>query len=100
MKQIELDFENEMRYLIKESIRIGYTPSYLIQMLNENRAVNVAKKLIMKDGGTSGFEKMWEKKRLDLTIEAIVIQPKYKELFTKEEIEESNNRLKKYGFKF
>lgn len=100
MKPVELNFENEIRHLIKDSIKIGYTPSYLIQMLNNNSAVNVARQLITKDTGTSGFIKLWEKKRLDLTIEALVIQEKYKELFTKEEIEISCNRLKEYGYKF
>ena len=36
---------------------------------------------------------------LDLSLEALIIKDKYKELFTEEEIEKCLNRLKEYGYK-
>jgi hypothetical protein len=41
--------------------------------------------LISKSGGTYGFEVLWENKRLDLSVEALVLRPEYHELFTEEE---------------
>ena len=36
---------------------------------------------------------------LDLSLEALIIKDKYKELFTEEQREKCLNRLKKYGYK-
>lgn len=41
-----------------------------------------------------------ECKRLDLSLEVLVLKEKYKELFTDEEREICINRLKDYGYKF
>lgn len=46
------------------------------------------------------FKTLYNKNRLDLSVEHFVIQPKYKELFTEEEIETCINRLKEYNYKF
>ncbi|MEW6661353.1 MAG: hypothetical protein ACOY9Y_05265 [Bacillota bacterium] len=45
-------------------------------------ANSAAKILISKDGGTYGFEVLWEHKRLDLSVEAHVLKPEYRELFS------------------
>ena len=55
-----------------------------------------AKQLIAKEGGTYGFEVLWENKRLDLSVEALVLKPEYEALFTDEERILCRNRLEKY----
>ncbi len=69
----------------------GYNASVFIQLINEHGAVKVAKDFLSKNHATTGFEKLWEKGRLDLTIEASVLLPQYKSIFSKEE---RNMRLK------
>ena len=36
--------------------------------------------------------------RLDLTVEALVIDPKFSELFSEREIEEAHKRLEQFGY--
>jgi hypothetical protein len=55
--------------------------------------------LIAKDGGTYGFEVLWERKRLDLSVEAYVLKDKYSELFSDVEKEMCRKRLEDFGFK-
>lgn len=100
MKQIELDLFNDMVNIYREADRqCNYKPTRFLQTLQVKGAIVTAKELINKPGVTEGFTRLWECKRLDLSLEALVIKDKYKELFTKEEREICLNRLKEYGYK-
>jgi len=57
-----------------------------------------AKILIAKDGGTYGFEVLWENKRLDLSVEAYVLKAEYDDLFTMEEKKLCRERLRNFGY--
>jgi 5-methylcytosine-specific restriction enzyme A len=70
------------------------------QMLSTDHGVNVAKKLISSDKPSTGFTALWEKGRLDLTVEALVIRDEFRELFTDEEREKARNRLIDYRYSF
>lgn len=100
MTGLELTFEEDMRLICREANKIGYRPRLFAEMLSMKGGLATAKQLIMQDQPTDGFIKLYEKQRLDLTIEHFVIQPKYKELFTEEEIQTSYRRLKEYRYKF
>ncbi|WP_253198392.1 hypothetical protein [Clostridium gasigenes] len=56
--------------------------------------------VINKDGVTEEFTRLWSCKRLDLSLEVLVLNAKYKELFTDEERAICLNRLKGYGYEF
>ena len=77
---------------------IKYNATRFIQLVSEKGGLLAAKQLIAKDGGTYGFEVLWENKRLDLSIEAYVLRHEYRELFSDEEIAMCRNRLKEFGF--
>ena len=100
MTGLELAFEEDMRYICREAIKVGYRPRLFAEMLSMKGGLVTAKQLIMQDKPTEGFLKLYEKNKLDLTIEYFVIQPKYNELFNEEEIKTSYNRLKEYKYKF
>lgn len=68
--------------------------------MTEKGGVEAARSLILKDGGTDGFAKLWELGRLDLSVEALVLKDEYKELFTDHEREACRYRLKEYNYKF
>lgn len=76
----------------------GYNASVFIQLIHEHGAFKVAKDFLVKNKATTGFEKLWEKQRLDLTIEASVLLPQYKVLFTAAERRAAFERLKEYGY--
>lgn len=99
MSQLELDFYKEMLNIYEQAdIQCNYRATRFKQMVAENGGVITAKKLISKNGGTEGFLRLWECNRLDLSIEALVLKDKYKELFTNEERRICKDRLKEYDF--
>lgn len=76
----------------------GYIATRFIQMVAEKGGLNTAKELISKEEDTYGFERLYELKRLDLSVEALVLDDKYRNLFTDIEKKKCKERLKKYGF--
>ena len=99
MTDLERKFHNAMidgyRKADKEC---GYRATRFLQMLGEKGGVKTAKELISKDGGTEGFLKLWQFGRLDLSVEALVQQEQFRELFTNEELLMCKERLEKYGY--
>ena len=78
----------------------GYNPEYFRQMLEELGGLETAKRLLSSEKLADGFTKLWELRRLDLTVEALVIQDRYKELFTEQELETAKTRLEALGYNF
>jgi len=99
LKEIEKRFNNDMVNIYNTAKReSGYNANRFIKLVSEKGGVEAAKQLISKEGGTYGFEVLWENNRLDLSVEAHVIKEEYKDLFTEEERQLCIDRLKKFGF--
>lgn len=99
MTKLELEFHDEMRNIYKTAKNeLGYKATRLKKMIADIGGVKAAKKLIAKDGGTEGFEILWEYKRLDLSVEALVLKMKYCSLFSEDELELCENRLADFGY--
>lgn len=47
---------------------------------------------------SDGYTALWEKGRLNITVEALVQNPKWAPLFSAEEIEKAHQRLIDYGY--
>ena len=78
-----------------EAKRLGYPATRFFQMLTEKGARATAKILLAGDEHkvSDGFTAMWERGRLDLTVEAICSQQRYRMLFTEQELETARKRL-------
>ncbi len=88
------NFNNELATMVQRSIdEISYRPILLIRMANEEDYYKASKKLIVKPENTEGFTKLLLKERTDLSIEYLVVQPRYESLFTKDEIKMCKQRL-------
>jgi len=100
MNQLEKNFNEDMKniYLTAKK-ELKYNASRFWQLVCEKGGLQAAKILIAKDGGTDGFEILWEHGRLDLSVEAHVLKPEYAELFTDEEKIMCRERLESFGFK-
>jgi hypothetical protein len=57
-----------------------------------------ARRLSRKDDASNGFTRLSERKRLDLSVEAHVLQPEYAPLFTEEQRRIARARLREYGY--
>lgn len=98
MTDLEKQFEREMYDIyISGNQECGYNAARFLQMLRKNGGVQTAKQLINKEGGTYGFSVLWEKHRLDLSVEARVLKPEYHDLFSDDDRAICKERLEKFG---
>jgi len=95
--ELERKFHQEMLNIYDAAQKLGYRPSHLLSMVSEKGGYEAAKQLICSTQPTEGFLKLWELKRLDITVEAKVLLPEYHDLFTDEEREICRKRLEEYG---
>jgi len=97
------ELEKELFNVLYESATIAkkelnYNPIQFFSMLENGGAVLTAKKLLNAKHIPNGFSKLWEYERLDLSLEAIILNPKWKHLFNDDEIEEALKRLREANF--
>jgi len=91
-------FQEAVGAAVRECYDLGYRPTYFQQMLSELDAVGAAQKLLTTSTVSDGFTRLWEMKRLDLTVEAIALRPEFGELFTRSELRTAKDRLADYGY--
>ena len=70
----------------------NYTATRFHQMLIEHGGVETARRLLPRM--SDGFTELWRRGRLDLTVEALVLQPRWASLFSGTELEMARGRLK------
>lgn len=96
---LEEEFQQEMMSGIEASKReLHYTPIYFLRMAHEHGAVQTAKMLLGDSTVQEGLMKLYELNRLDLSMEAMVLDRKYRTLFTYEERKAARQRLEKLDY--
>ncbi|MHB8634964.1 MAG: hypothetical protein ACYC96_00655 [Fimbriimonadaceae bacterium] len=70
-----------------------YDAKLFRSMVLQLGGLGAAKKLIAAPREQSGFEKLWLLGRLDISMEARILKPKFSELFEPEEVTEARTRL-------
>jgi hypothetical protein len=98
MDQAELDFQNALQAAINESRRIGYPPTGLMGMITSSGAFEAVRTLLAKRVPSEGFTVLWEKGRLDLSVEAIVLTPEWRTYFSPQELDTARRRLADVGY--
>jgi hypothetical protein len=69
-------------------------------MVGDRGGLATVKYLINSANPSDGYTHLYERGRLDLTVEAMVVEnPKWHRLFTTEELSKARSRLEKYGYK-
>lgn len=77
---------------------LNYNARFLLDMISEYGGVRAAERLVLADHASSGFEHLWEHRRLDLSVEALVADPRFSTLFDYSVIERAQHRLVSYGY--
>ena len=78
----------------------GYTASIFFQMLADRGGVATAKYLINSEKPSEGYTNLFQRGRLDLTVEAMVIEnSNWHDLFTEDELRKAKQRLAEYRYK-
>src|ERR1051326_6610496 len=76
----------------------GYNATRFLTMVTETGRLSTARYLINATTVSEGYTALWERKRLDLTVEVLILDDKWRPLFTDSEIEIAKRRLKDYGY--
>jgi hypothetical protein len=80
-------------------VEIKYRPSYVLAHLTGHDGVDTAIWLVSIENESSGFTRLWEEGRLDLSAEALVLLPEYAPLFPVELRRRAWDTLKAYDWK-
>lgn len=78
-----------------------YNAMLFLQMVADKGGLATAKTLINAEKPSDGYTALYLRKRLDLTVEALVVNdPYWHSLFTAEEIAKARRRLEQYEYVF
>ena len=70
-----------------------------LQMLHEHRGLETAKILLHSTNVSEGYTALWERGRLDLTVEALIHDnPQWHPLFTQDDLAMCAKRLTEYRY--
>jgi hypothetical protein len=99
-KSLEDSFDADMMDIYRcAKTEARYNATRYLQMLMEHGGVETARILLHADGVSEGYTALWERGRLDLTVEALIHDhAEYHALFTPEEREIARGRLEKYNY--
>ena len=95
--QFHQDMVNAYQICIK---KLRYHPTLVLHYLGEHTAVETACWLVKLPNESSGFTRLWQEGRLDLSAEAMILKPEYAALFSVEDRRTAYDTLKAYDYAF
>ena len=78
--------------------KYGYRANRFLRMVVEQGGVLAARQLLHASGYHEGLTRLWELGGLKISMEALVLEPRWASLFTEEELQTARNRLEDLGF--
>ncbi|MBY3559777.1 phospholipase D family protein [Rhizobium laguerreae] len=91
-------FDRAMFAIYDQATAFGYYPHDFRSMVEKLGGFAAAKQLINTPRVSQGFTRLWEEKRLDLSVEALAVSSKWRALFSPDELKRSRQRLKEAGY--
>ena len=76
----------------------GYTATRFLGMVVERGGLETARYLLHGATVSDGYTALWERGRLDLTVEALILKPEWKPLFSTTERQIAISRLRQYEY--
>src|SRR6266446_6344882 len=100
MQDLTKQFDAAMFGIYRRAkLEAGYNATIFLRMLSDKGGLVTAKYLINSPRPSDGYTHLYDRGRLDLTVEAMVVEnTKWHELFSNEEISKARLRLKQYGY--
>ena len=100
-KKLVQEFHAQMIGVYRSAkIECGYTATRFIQMVDKEGGLLAAKRLLASPNFSYGLEQLAVHRRLDISMENLVLQKPWCELFADEELEVAKKRLVALGFEF
>jgi hypothetical protein len=100
MKDLARRFDAAMFEIYRRAkLEAGYNATIFLRMISDKGGLATAKFLINSPTPSDGYTRLYERGRLDLTVEAMVVEnPRWHPLFTNHELALASSRLRKYGY--
>ena len=89
---VEARFHKEMMGLYDRFADLGFRPVLLRRFVLLNGGVAAAKDLVFKPG-TTGLERLLDAGKAELSMEALMLRPEYRPLFSELELKQATQRL-------
>ena len=98
-EQLKKSFHQDMIGLYKQIIKsVKYKPTRLMDYINKYGGYEAAVKYISTESNVQDFAILWEKERLDLSVEALMTKEQYRELFNEDIVNFCDRKLKEYSY--
>ncbi len=94
MTELEKAFEKAAWDYVKECKKLGYHPTYTIDMMTRMGAVAAARHMLDHSPESTGLTELYLKHRLDLSVEAMALDELFRDLFTVAQRNEARRRLR------
>ncbi len=100
VSMVELQFDQAMLDIYELAGRqTGYWANYFLRSVRKDGGLEAARKLLWKEGTSEGFERLKAEHRLDLSMEALMLRPVFRELFSAAELACAEERLLAHGYR-
>lgn len=83
---------------VRAKSEAGYTANRFLTMVTDQGGYEAARTLLHASSVSEGYTALWERNRLDLTVEAVILKPEWIDLFSPEERNIARERLTQYGY--
>lgn len=99
MAELEAAFHEAMLDIYRRAKEeAGYTATRYLHMVGEQGGLGAAQSLLASSAVSDGYTQLYLRGRLDLTVEALVIQPRWTPLFSEAELQIARQRLTDYNY--
>ena len=96
--ELQSEFHEALRGLLRASAEIDPFAIYPIKRLEEESGLHMAKRMLATRGQQTGLMRLWQEGRLDISVEALVLQEPFSNLFSQEELDTARQRLIALGY--
>ncbi|MCY4109028.1 MAG: hypothetical protein OXG11_08375 [Chloroflexi bacterium] len=93
-QELENEFHQAMFDIYGQAAKLGYHATRFLQSVEERGGVMAARHWLRSSTAQSGLDRLWDLGRLDISMEATVLSPRFRSLFSSGELKEARKRLK------
>lgn len=98
-RSTEVAFNKAMHHVYDNALsECGYRATRFLNLVNQIGGLEAARQLLRSDVHPEGLTALWEHGRLDLSMEALVLQEPWSTLFTDAELKSATRRLQRLGY--
>lgn len=93
-RALESQFHEAMLSIYERAkTECGYNATRFLRMVNDHGGLQASRILLHEPSISEGFTALWERGRLDLSMEVMILKSHWNELFTEEERNIAQRRL-------